>query len=173
MSLVKVVDVGGQAHFLDGAHPADAQKDLLLKAVFIVASVKLVGKGAVLRIIVFVVGVQQIQFDATDGQAPHLGLDHPALDADGHLQPVAVFAADGLDWQLGELLGGVVVELIAVHAQPLVEVAVAVQQADPEKIDVAVAGFFQIVTGQDAQAATVQLEADVQAVLHAEVSHAG
>ncbi len=130
--LVEVPQIGFQAHCLDSLHAADAEQDFLLEAVLVVAAVELVRQAAVFPAIGLEVGIQQEEVDAAHGQFPDLCLHDAPLDTDGDNEPFAFVGADGFDGQLGKFLGWKLVDLLAVLAQGLVEVAVTVKQADAE-----------------------------------------
>ena len=76
-----------------------------------------------------------------------------------------------LDRQLHEVLRLVVGNLLPVHRQGLCEVAITIEESDGSHVDTAVAGFLNVVTSQDAQAARINLEGVAQTILHAEVCH--
>ena len=78
-----------------------------------------------------------------------------------------------LDGERTEILCLVVGNLVALHAQGLCEIAVAIQETYSTHVYVAVAGFLQVVASQDAQTTGVDLQHLVQTVLHAQVGHAG
>ncbi len=73
------------------------------------------------------------------------------------------------DWQLVEVLRFVVCDLLAVDAEALVEVAVAVQEADGCHVDATVGCFFDIVAGKDTESAGIYFEAVAEAVFHGEI----
>ncbi len=88
-------------------------------------------------------------------------------DLDGH--PVVLRVADGGDGELLEILGLVGRLLRAVGRQTLGEVTVAVEQTHGDHRNVLVRSLLQVVAGQNAQTARVDLQRRVQTVLHREV----
>ena len=115
------------------------------------------------------VRVEQQDRDPPDLGEPHGDREVPAgeLDRHGQRQPVGVL--DPTDRQPAEVVVGVVVLLVPVGIDGLAEVAVAIQQADAERRQGHVAGGLHVVAGEDAEAARVDAERLVQAVLRAEV----
>ena len=93
----------------------------------------------------------------------------------GHVdhKGIAVGVKLALDRERVEVLCLVVGYLRAVHAEALLEIAESVEEAYSTHIDIAVGSLFQIVAGQHAETARIDLEHLVQTVLHAEISHGG
>ena len=75
----------------------------------------------------------------------------------------------GVDRQIGEIGRRVVGHLVAVRVDGLGEIALAVQQADPDERDVEIAGRLAVVAGQDAETAGVDLETFVETEFGAEI----
>ena len=171
VALVAVVDVLLDAEFLEHEGAADAEQDLLLQAVLVVAAVKVVGDGAVILGVHLVVRVQQVEFDASHVHVPDKGVDLVVLVGDIDHQLVAVGVELALDGQRVEILCVIFGYLLTVHRQRLREVAEAIEQADTTEIDVGVGSLLEVVAGQHAQAAAVDLQHLVEAKLHAEVGH--
>ena len=78
MSLVQVIDRGRVAHGLQDAHAADAEDDLLLRACFAIAAVQPRRQIAIPRRVLLEIGVEQVEHDAADADAPH-GDEHRAV----------------------------------------------------------------------------------------------
>ena len=98
MALVHVKD-GGLCAFRDAdvltqcTHPTDAEQDLLLDAVILIAAVEPVGDAAQLVVVGSDVGIEEQQRDSTDGGHPHLCVQrasagHRDLDDHGLLRGV-------------------------------------------------------------------------------------
>ncbi|MNS67621.1 hypothetical protein D3C72_1008770 [compost metagenome] len=171
---VALVHVPGgrlDAEGAERAHAADAEDDLLGDAHVVVAAVELRAEAAVFGGVAVDVGVQEVDRDAADLDAPDLGEDGAAgqLDVDDDL--VAVGRGGRLDRQLGEVELVVLGLLHAVGAQLLTEVALVVEQAHRHEGDVQVARGLAVVAGQDAQAARVDGQGLMQAELGREVGH--
>ena len=131
------------------------------------------GDGAVELRVHLIVGVEQIELDAAHVDTPHVGVHHVVHI--GHLNHhgVAILVELAHNGQTGKVLGLVVGYLLAVHRQALGEVAETVEEAHRAHVDIRVAGLLQIVAGQHAQTAGVDLQGRVHAVLHREVGHGG
>ena len=173
MAFIAVENVRFKAQGAHQADPADAQHHLLLEAVLVVTTVQLVRDGAVLPVVVGDIRIQKVQRDAAHRQGPYLGMNGAAGKVNSHLEPLAVFVAHRRHRHFGVLLWRVVVYLVAVQRDRLLEIAVAVQQADAQHVHVAIAGFFEVVAGEYAQAAGVQAHRSVQPKFHAEIRHPG
>ena len=173
MSLVAVVDVLLDAQLLQRQHASDAQQDLLLQAVLPVAAIERVGDGLVELGVHLVVGVEQIELDASDVHTPHVCVYHIVRigHVDHHRLSVLVELAH--NGQVGEVLCLVFSNLLSVHRQALCEIAEAIEESHGTHVDVRVAGLLQIVACQHAKAAAVDLQGRVHAVLHREIGHRG
>ena len=73
--------------------------------------------------------------------------------------------------QCVEVLRFVIGNLLSVHRQRLGKVTVAIQETYCCQVDVAVAGFFQIVTSQYTQAAGIDFQHVGQTIFHAEIGN--
>ena len=108
------------------------------------------------------------------GTRPDLGPPHRRIQiAPGHLHGYGEWLAgrvqDTQDRQLGQVVVGVGVLLVPVRVDGLAEVAALVQQTHAHERHRHVAGGLDVIARQDAQAAGVDAEALVEAVLGAEV----
>src|SRR5664279_3047541 len=179
MTLVHVEDLwhrvpgrpGVQVH-RTGA--ADAQQDLLLDAVVLVAAVQPV-RGLPQEVVVrLVVGVQQQQ-----RHPAHLSDPDPSgqLAATWHRhddgQLLTVGTEHPVDRQTLRVVRGVVLLLPAVRGQRLPEVPEPVQQPDPDDRHTQIGGGLQVVTGQDPEAAGIVRQHLGDAELHREVRDGG
>ena len=173
VTLVAVVEVGLDAQFVQHQDTADAQQVLLFHTVFPVTAVELVGDGAVPLAVRVEVGIEQIEFDTTHVDTPDVGIDDAAGVGNFEYHGATVFLGHLLDGQLIEVLSLVVGNLLAVHRQCLGKVAIAVKEANSSHVDVAVAGLFQIVTGQNTETARIDFQYMAQTILHAEVGDGG
>ena len=152
MTLVAVIDVVLESQPLEQQHTADAQQVLLLDAVLPVAAIELVCDGPVILAVEVQVGVEQIELHSSDIDAPHVGIDY--MSGIRHLQNhlLALCVQHRRDGQLHKVLRLVVGNLLPVHRECLGEVAIAIEESDGSHVDAAVAGFLDVVTGQDTQA---------------------
>ena len=108
------------------------------------------------------------------GIAPDLGdpdgdVQVATRQLDGHRQRQARRVLDPAERQAAQVVVGVVVLLVAVGVDRLAEVALAVEQPDADRRQGHVAGGLHVVAGEDAEAARIDPERLVEAVLGAEV----
>ena len=89
------------------------------------------------------------------------------IDRDRQRQ--AVLVLDPAQRQQRQVVVGVGVLLVAVGIDGLAEVALAIEQTDPERGERHVAGRLHVVAGEDAETTRVDAERLVEAVLRAEV----
>ena len=118
--------------------------------------------------------VGDVRVEQQQRHAAHLGEPDGAPDrAPGHLdadrQRIAVSAGNPPQRQPLGVVVGIGVLLVAVGVDRLAEVAVAVEEAHADERDGHVRGGLEVVAGEHAQAAGVDAERLVEAVLGAEV----
>ena len=174
VTFVHVVDVLRDAEAVEEEHTTDTEEVLLLHTVLPVTAIELVCDGAVPFAILWDVSVEEVEADTADVHLPYMAVY--GVTSIGHLEDegrLSVLFEDLLDGKLGEVLSFVVRLLLAFGAEALGEVAVAIEEADGGEADVAVTGFLEVVTGEDAKTAGIDLEDIRQTVLHAEVGDGG
>ena len=90
----------------------------------------------------------------------------------GHFdgEVVAAIAEDRLHRHLVEVVFWIVFDLPAIAVEGLVEIAFAVEQADPDQGYAEIAGGFEMVAGEDAQASRVDAQIVGKAKFGREVS---
>ena len=115
MPFIQVVDVGGKPHGFQRTDTANTQKNLLLEAVLIVATVELVGKRTVFPAVLVDVGIEQVEGDAAYFQYSNFSLYFPAQQVYTDFNPVAIFIAHRRNGQLGKFLGWEIVDLVTVE----------------------------------------------------------
>lgn len=170
VAFVDVEDGGVFAEGGKGFDAPDAEDDLLLDAGFHVPAVEVFGDIAVGSCVLWEVGVQEVERDAADVCAPDADGDGSAGEVDADFDLCAGFGVDdALDGLVGRVDVGVDLLLVAVGVEVLVEVAVAVEEADGDEWDGHLGGAFEVVAGEAAEAAGVDLEALGDAELGAEV----
>ena len=131
---------------------ADAEHDLLADPVLAVAAVQQVR----------VVGVEQVEAHAPDVRAPDPRRGRLAGEVD--------LDADGLEDEPEALGVEARVALgLAVALERLLEVALPVEEADPDERDAQVGGRLEVVPGEDAEPARVDRERLAQPELRREV----
>lgn len=179
MALVGVEDLGrgvpgDPAERPHRAHPADAQQHLLEQPVLAAAAVQPVGDVPFAGRVGRHVGVEQQQRHPPDLGSPDLR-GEPPPGGQCQLDPGrgAVGLAQQGDGQLLRVEHRVALLLPAVPAERLAEVAVPVEQPDPDQRHPEVAGGLEVVAGQDAQAAGVLRQRGGDAVLRREVGDGG
>ena len=163
--LVEVKPAYLDAHRRKRAHPTDAEQQVLRQAKLGGADVQTrcdpAGRARVLR----PVAVQQIERDAADIDAPDLGAHTLAADRHSHGQRRTVGAADERRRKTVRVGVDPVLVLEAVGVDALAEVALAVEQADPDERQGVVGSLFEEVPGERSQASRV----DRQRAMHAEL----
>ena len=151
------------------SHAADAEDDLLRQPHRPPLNVEHAGDRAVGRVVGGDVGVEQDERDAADlgDPEPRLDLAPGQRHADQHVAPGV--AGHRAHRQPREVVLRVGVLLVAVGVDRLLEVAGAIEQPDADQRQAEVAGALQMVAGEDAEAAGVDRQRLVHAVLHREV----
>ena len=171
MPLVHVEHRRLQAQSLEGAHASDAQDDLLADARIGVAAIERIGDVPILgQQILRDIGVEQVKLHSPDFQLPHLNHYVAGGQLDGYLEFLVIRGARRRDGHGVEIVGGVALVLPSIRVQHLAEVALLIQQADAHQGQIEIAGRFQVVAGQDAQAAGIDGEALGQSVFGGEIS---
>jgi hypothetical protein len=162
--LVHVEDLRLQAEGLESADASHPEDDLLPDALLLPATVEPVGDEPVLVRVVLDVGVEQEQRDPADRRPPQGDVDVDAADVDLH-----PYALDRLERHLVRVEAGEPLLLPAAVVERLAEVAVVVEQPDPDQGHPQVAGRLEVVPCEDAQAPGVLGEAVRDPELRAEV----
>ena len=171
MSLVAVVNILLDAELLQGEDTTDTEEILLLHAVFPVAAVEGVGDAAVVFGVHLVVGVEQIEGNATDIDAPDERMYREVGERYVDYNLIAIGIQHTLDGHAVEVLRFVVGNLLSVHRKGLAEIAIAVKETDGAHIYIGVGGFLDIVAGQNAKTTGIDLDIVVHAVFHAEIGY--
>ncbi len=171
VALVEVPCRRLDAQGAQGTHAAHAEHDLLVQAHLAPADVQDVRDRTILRRVLRHVRVEQQEGHAAHLHPPDRALDRPPGQVHRHEQRPAVLADDALERHAARVEVRVGVLLVAVRVDGLAEVAVAVEQADADEREGHVRGRLAVVAGEDAEAARVEAERLVQAVLGAEVGH--
>ena len=164
--LVEVEDGRLEPEAAQDADAADPEQDLLPQPVRPVPAVERVGDRPVR--VPLEVGVDEVQGDAPDGRPP---------DPEPHRDEIAVVVGElddrrhrhELERQPGRERQRVVLDLAVVLVELLLEVAAAVEEADPDERDPELGRGLEVVAGQDAEPSGVDREALVEAELRGEV----
>ena len=169
VALVHVPDAGVDAELLQHHRAADAEHPLLAEAHLAAADVKHRGDGAIGRVVLEQIAVQQQHGNAPDLRFPDTDARGAISDRQIDLDVVAVFINDGEQRDALRVVVGVEVLLLTVGVHRLAEVAVAVHQPDADKRQSEVTRRLGVVAGEDAEAAGVDVQALVPAELGREV----
>ena len=173
MAFVAVIDLRIHAEGAQGADAAETEEEFLLEAVLPAAAIELVGDLAVFGAVGLIIGIQQVQVGAADFDFPQAGAQVAAREGDLGGHPLAFGVKHRLGRDIQEVLRLIACLLVTLGGQHLGEVAITVQQADGDQVDIHVRGLLQVVTGQDTQAAGVDFQGSVKSVLHAEIGDGG
>ena len=168
VAFVHVENVGRKAHGAQRADAADAEDDFLADARVTADAIKTRGQTTIVGAVGGQIGVEQIQRHAADVGTPDLA-DDAGAPVDFHLNGQSVFADDWFDRQVGKVVIGEFFLLPPVGRQALLEIAVAIQQADRDQRQGQIAGGFEVIAGQHAQAAGINRQRLVHAELGREV----
>ena len=86
---------------------------------------------------------------------------------------LAVLVEHALYGKRAEVLCIVLSNLLTVHRESLLEIAVTIEEADATHVDVRVRSLLHVVTGEHTETARINLNHLVDTVLHAEVGNRG
>ncbi len=170
MPLVHVIHARFESEGRERPKTADAQHDFLPNARVVVAAVELVGNGAIFRTEIFRdVGIEENQAHPAHIQQPDFDLDRAIgeIYLDANFPVVRVGC--GQNRECIEVTGGIAFLLPAIGIQILPKVAVLIQKRHADERKVEVARRFQVVAGEDAEAAGINRKALGQTVFRGEV----
>lgn len=154
---------------MEDSDAADAEDELLVEAGFASGGVELAGDDAVLGGVTGVVGVHQEERGASDLEEPDSDEEFSSGEGEFDGELVSIGAGDGEEgvvvgvegWEEGFLAPGPV--------DDLVEEASAVEASDSDEGESEVGGFFDVVSGEDAESSGVLVHGGVEGVFGAEV----
>ena len=164
-------DPGDRTVRPDRAYAADPEQHLLGQPVIGAAAVEPVGHLSLVTGVLLDVGVQQQQRHPADLGEPDLGVQGAAGQRDFDPHRRLAFVQQGQRERVG-VQQRVALLLPAGLVQRLPEVALAIEQADPDDRYAEVAGRLEMVPGQDAQTAGVLRQHLGDAELRGEVADA-
>ncbi len=130
--------------------PADPEEDLLTQAVLGAPAVKAVGHAAGVVGVFLDVGVEHVQLDATHVGDPQLGDKCLPGEVDGDPRPVYQRQGHGV-----RVHDRVALFLPTVGVQALAEIALPVEQSDPDHRHPEAAGRLEVVTSEDPETSRV------------------
>ena len=169
VALVEMPDSGRQAECPDRTYAPDPEDQLLVQAHLAAADVEDVGDRAVFDRVVGDVRVEQ-----QDWNPAHLGQpdgDRQVAPRQVHrnCQRQAVLVLDAGERQPAEVVVGIGVLLVAVGVDRLAEVALAVEEADPDERKGHVTCRLHVVAGQHPEATRIDAKRLMDAVFGAEI----
>src|SRR5258708_16678292 len=99
MALVEMPGGGGDAQGTQRAYPADTEQDLLRDACLLISTIQTCCQFAVTGVIMWDVGVHQVQCNTSHLDLPYPGIHTPArqIDTDEHLCTLLVLTATTSD----------------------------------------------------------------------------
>ena len=133
MPLVHVADSGFDAHGLQGAQAANAEEDLLPDAHSRVAPVEAGGNIAVRRDVFVEISIEQIELHPAHLHLPDPRLHRAVGKGNFNGEVLSIAAVDRLYGHLVEVVFRVALYLPAVGVEGLAEIALAVEQTDPDE----------------------------------------
>ena len=173
MTLIGMIDIGLDAEESEHLHTADAEHVLLLHAVLPVASIELMSDLTIPLRVLRNVGIHKVKLHPPHIDTPDLGRHFVAIKGHAEHQGGATVVTHQRKGEILEVLSLVLCYLLSVGGNLLVEVAVAVEEADAHHIGTEVTRLLDVVTGEDAETAGVDLQDIGDAILHTEVGDRG
>ena len=170
MALVAVINVFLNAEFLKSEGTTDTKENLLLDAVFPIATIELVRDRAIPLGVEFIVSVKQIELDAANAHFPEIRIYGAAGIRHFHNEVRAISILYLTKREVIEVLCLVVGNLLTFRREGLGEVTIAIEETDSGHIYVAVRGFFEVVTCKDSETARIDFQHRGQTILHRVVS---
>ena len=171
MTFITVINILLYAKFFQSKNSANAKQYFLLQTVLPITAVKRVGYWLVKIRIHLVVRIQEIQFDTSNVDTPHVCVNQIIHIRHVNNQRITVGIQLTLNGQGIEVLRLIVGYLLPVHTERLLEISVPVKEAYSAHINITVGSFFQIIAGKHSKSARIYLKHLVNAVFHAEVSN--
>ena len=146
MAFVQMIDARRDSQRAKGFHTTDTKQQLLANASPLVAAIETICQLAVLGLVTFDVGIQQIQLHPTHADQPHLGKQLTVasvnLDRDG----LPVGASRRFERRVLDLGILILFALVSVFIQVLAEVALAIEQPDRDERNAQAARTLDVVT---------------------------
>ena len=147
VSLIGMVYIGLDAEETKHLYTADAEHILLLHAVLPVASIELMSDLTIPLRVLRNVGIHEIELHPTYIDTPDLGRHLVAIEGHSKNQGSAIVVTHQREREILEVLSLVLGYLLSVGGDLLVEVAVAVEEADTHHISTEVTRLLDVVTG--------------------------
>jgi hypothetical protein len=167
--LVGVPRAGIHAHGAQHPDAGDSERPFLLEPLFRTTGVQAARERAIGGVVLLEVGVEQVHRDPANPHAPRPDMDRPPEGPDDREPRLAVGARQRLQRPHQGIEPLVRVFLPAVEPDPLVEVALRVEQSDGDERHAEIGRGLAVVPGQDAQAPGIDRHRVVQPELRAEI----
>ena len=158
-----------EAHRAQRTHATDAENDLLFEAVAPTASIELVGDLLVRALVLGHVAIEQEQADPAGVHLPDVQEHGSTRQLHAHAKGLAIGADRRRQRQFGKIGLHIAVLLLPLAVDRLVEVTLMVKKPDGDERYAVVARSFDMVAGEDAHAARVELQPLVQPEFHTEI----
>src|SRR5437762_13918022 len=116
-------------HGPERANSANPEDNFLPNARFLIAAVKLTGNGAVVRMILWDIAIEEVKRNSADLNSPDLG-PHPAAgQRNVHDERLTVFVEHRVERQIEKVIFRVTLLLPAVHVKVLAKISFAEHDA--------------------------------------------
>ena len=158
VALVEMADLRLEAKRTQQAPAADAQDELLPGGEAPGHRRTAADDAARRRRVSRIVAVEQIEREPADLHLPRAEPDLRAGQLDGDADPLAALVPDWADRQLVGIVEWIELLLAAVSGNPLAEVALLVQQTDPDDRDAEIAGRLELIPRHVAESTGVDGE---------------
>ena len=155
VALIEMVHARHDPHRANGLHSADTQHQFLTDANTRVAAIETAGELAIIRLVAFDIGVEEIEAHATHGHLPDLRKQRARTSVNLHRDRLPVgtqgrFDRQGLNPRLQILL-----VLVAIDVELLSKISLVIKEPHGHERNPQTAGAFDVVAGEHAQAAGV------------------
>ena len=173
MAFVHVGNGNLIAEGVEGAHTAHTEENFLAEAIQLVATIELTGHIAELGAILGDIGIEQNQRNPSDIQAPSREMEFFVIgERDLKEKGLSVRVEATGDGEGVDVVFGISFHLPTGGIDDLFEIAFAIEETDTDQRDVEIGRGFEMVAGQDAEAAGVDMDGFVQTEFHGEVGNA-
>ena len=151
MSLIAVIHILSDTKLLQHQHTTNTQQDLLLQAVLPITTVERVSNGLVELRVHVVVCIEQVKLDTAYIDLPNQSVNLIVQVRHIHNHLIAVLVQHTLNGKRVEVLGVILGNLLAVHAQRLCKISEAIEETNTTKVYIRVRSLFQVIAGKHAQ----------------------
>ena len=155
VALIEMVHARHDPHRANGFHSADTQHQFLPDANTRVASIQTAGEFAILRLVAFDIGVEEIEAHATHGHLPDLRKQRARASVDLHHDRLPVGTDGRLDGQRLHPRLQIFLVLVAIDVELLSKISLIVKEPHSHERNPQAAGTFDVVAGEHSQATGV------------------